>query len=366
MIRRGLPPIPNKIVSHVRQDYTISISWAEGSKSSVQPSSNGSWFCPMMCLILTPSFFLGSTGQGVQQASTGCSQMNPEMPLLWQRLATSIREVMHVTGAWNQLTNLALSASYGNEPWKDKKMRNFRSWLIGVPRWRSTDPFRNWMRWIIVVEKTSTKRVPTVVALDGACYFAWGLPWFGGLSFVSRFWFEECQILHSKCSAQIMIPKTCNLHPTCTQPAPNLHPTCTQPAQLWLSETNCCCHLLPTSIELFPRGSQSSRSSSLCQGTPLLPSTATQCGPVKDHLSSVGFDPIFTDAQHGCTSEWTADSINAVPQHETCHGVGWRCKSRSLADQLVWKHGVILHRFATTSNQLIASCNGHFGWVCAC
>ena len=153
MIRRGLPPIPNKIVSHVRQDYTISISWAEGSKSSVQPSSNGSWFCPMMCLILTPSFFLGSTGQGVQQASTGCSQMNPEMPLLWQRLATSIREVMHVTGAWNQLTNLALSASYGNEPWKDKKMRNFRSWLIGVPRWRSTDPFRNWMRWIIVCGK---------------------------------------------------------------------------------------------------------------------------------------------------------------------------------------------------------------------
>ena len=42
MIWRGLP-MPNKIVSHVRQDYTISISWAEGSKSSVQPSS--SWFC---------------------------------------------------------------------------------------------------------------------------------------------------------------------------------------------------------------------------------------------------------------------------------------------------------------------------------
>ena len=104
-----------------------------------------------------------------------------------------------------------------------------------------------------------------------------------------------------------MIPKTCNLHPTCTTV---------------VSETNCCCHLLPTSIELFPCGSQSSRSY-LCQGTPLLPSTPTQCGPVRNRLSSVGFDPIFTDAQHGCTSEWTADSINVVPQHETCHGMGW-------------------------------------------
>ena len=64
-----------------------------------------------------------------------------------------------------------------------------------------------------------------------------------------------------------------------------------------------------------------------------------------------------SDAQHGCTSEWTADSVNVV-QHKTCHGVGWRCKSRILADQFVWKHGVILHRFATTtSNQLIVSCN---------
>ena len=158
-----------------------------------------------------------------------------------------------------------------------------------------------------------------------------------------------------------MIPKTCNLHPTCTQPA-----------QLWLSETNCCCHLLPTtSTELFPCGSQSSRSSSLCQGTRLLLSTPTQFAPVMNRLSSVGFDPIFTDAQHGCTSEWTADSINVVPQHETCHGVGWRCKSRILADQFVWKHGVILHRFATTtSNQLIASCNFILGecalakWSC--
>ena len=59
-------------------------------------------------------------------------------------------------------------------------------------------------------------------------------------------------------------------------------------------------------------------------------------------------------------------SVNVVPQHETCHGVGWRCKSRILADQFNWKYGVVLHRFATTSNQLIASCNLYFGWVCAC
>ena len=137
MIWRGLPPIPNKIVSHVRQDYTISTSWAEGSESSVRLSSNGSWSCPMMCLILTPSFFLGSTGQGVQQGSTGWSQMNPKMPLLWQRLATSIREAMHVTGAWNQITNLVLSASYRNEPCNDKKIHKFRSLLIGASQfWR--------------------------------------------------------------------------------------------------------------------------------------------------------------------------------------------------------------------------------------
>ena len=159
---RGLPPIPNKIVSHVRQDYTISISWAEGSKSSGEPSSNGSWFWPMMCLILTPSFFLGSTGQGVQQASTGCSQMNPEMPLLWQRLATSIRETMHVTGAWNQVTNLALSASYGNKPWKDKKRHNFRSWLIGVSRWRVHDPSRNLHE---MIHSLWQRRVPSVCQL---------------------------------------------------------------------------------------------------------------------------------------------------------------------------------------------------------
>ena len=172
MIWRGLPPIPNKIVSHVRQDFTISISWAEGSKSSVQPSSNGSWFCPMRCLTLTPSFFLGSTGQGVQQASTGCSQVNPEMP-------RSKGPLIHFGTGWDDS---------------------------------------------LFVEKTSTKRVPTVVALDGACYFAWGLPWFGGLSFVSRLWFEEClKNTPFKMPFSNYDPKTCNLHPTCTQPAPNLH-----------------------------------------------------------------------------------------------------------------------------------------------
>ena len=142
----------------------------------MQPSSNGSWFCPMMCLILTPSFFLGSTGQGVQ---------HPELPLLWQRLATSISEAMRVTGAWNQVTNLALSASYGKEPWKDKKRHNFRSWLIGVSRsWR--------VHWLDEMTHCGKDGHQACANCSDACYFAWGLPWFGGLSFVSRFWFEEC------------------------------------------------------------------------------------------------------------------------------------------------------------------------------
>ena len=46
-----------------------------------------------------------------------------------------------------------------------------------------------------------------------------------------------------------------------------------------------------------PCGSQSSRSSSLCRGARLLLSTPTQFAPVTSCLSSVGFDPIFTDAQ---------------------------------------------------------------------
>ena len=166
-------------------------SAGQKGQKDCSPSSNGSWFCPMMCLILTPSFFLRSTGQGVQQASTGCSQMNPEMPLLWQRLATSIREAMHVTGAWNQVTNLALSASCGNEPWKDKKMRNFRSWLVGVSRsWRV-----HWSisesRWddydSLLVAKAGTKRVPTVVALATLHEFLYN---FEGSNVLSRLWVE--------------------------------------------------------------------------------------------------------------------------------------------------------------------------------
>ena len=45
------------------------------------PSDSGSWFCPMMCLILTPSFFLGSDWSGrkkVQQVWTGCKPMDPK------------------------------------------------------------------------------------------------------------------------------------------------------------------------------------------------------------------------------------------------------------------------------------------------
>ena len=283
----------------------------------------------MMCLILTPSFFLGSTGQGVQQAWTGCSQMNPEMPLLWQRLATSIIEAMHVTGAWNQITNLALSASYGNKPWKDVKRHNFRSLLIGYHGHEgSTDPSRN----LDEMTHCGKDGYQACANCSGACYFAWGLPWFGGLSFVSRLWFEE-GLTNTPCIQNAPLKLW-------SQPA-----TYTQPAQLSLSETN-----LPSvadvnwAVALW----QSSRSSSLCQGTRLLLSTPTQSAPVRNRLSSVGFDPIFTDAQH-----------------KTCHGVGWRCKSRILADQFVWKHVVILHRFATTSNQLIASCNLYSGWVCA-
>ena len=33
----------------------------------------------------------------------------------------------------------------------------------------------------------------------------------------------------------------------------------------------------------------------------------------------------------------SVDSVNVVPQHETCHGVGWKRKSLILAIQVPWK-----------------------------
>ena len=54
--------------------------------------------------------------------------------------------------------------------------------------------------------------------------------WRSKFRFKIVIWRGSEKILHSKCSSQIMIPKTCNLHPTCTTV---------------VSETNCCCHLLP-------------------------------------------------------------------------------------------------------------------------
>ena len=158
-------------------------------KSSAQPSSNGSWFCPMRCLTLTPSFFLGSTGQGVQQASTGCSQMNPEMPFCDRDLQpASGKRCTSQVSAWNQVTNLALSTSYGNEPWKDKKRHKFRSLLMGYHGHEgSTDPSRN----LDEMTHCGKDGYQACTNCSGACYFAWGVPWFGGLSFVSRLWFEE-------------------------------------------------------------------------------------------------------------------------------------------------------------------------------
>jgi hypothetical protein len=139
--------------------------------------------------------------------------MNPEMPLLWQRLATSIIEAMHVTGAWNQITNLALSASYGNKPWKDVKRHNFRSLLIGYHGHEgSTDPSRN----LDEMTHCGKDGYQACANCSGACYFAWGVPWFGGLSFVSRLWFEEG--LTNTPFKMLLSNYDPNLRPT-----PNLH-----------------------------------------------------------------------------------------------------------------------------------------------
>ena len=150
MIWRGLPPIPNKIASHVRQDYTISISWAEGSESSVQPSSNGSWFWPMMCLILTPSFFLGSTGQ----CAAGINRLQSDEP----RNAPSVTKTCN-QHHWSDARHRCLEPSY-----------QFSSeriiWKQTVKRYKEAEfqILTSESGWddSLFVEKTSTKRVPTV------------------------------------------------------------------------------------------------------------------------------------------------------------------------------------------------------------
>ena len=80
--------------------------------------------------------------------------------------------------------------------------------------------------------------------------------------------------------------------------------TCTQPAQLSLSETNCCCHLLPTSTELLHCSSQSSRSY-LC-------------------AKALGF---FFQLQHSSLLWWIASVrlglIQSSRMHNTKHVMGW-------------------------------------------
>ena len=90
-----------------------------------------------------------------------------------------------------------------------------------------------------------------------------------------------------------------------------------------------------------PCGSQSSRSSSLCRGARLLLSTPTQFAPVRNGLSSVGFDPIF-----GCTArmhKWVDCWLR--PCGASTRNMSWG--GMKLHVQFVWKHVVILHRFAT-------------------
>ena len=122
---------------------------------------------------------------------------------------------MHVTGAWNPITNLAPSASYGNKPWKDVKRRNFRSLLIGYHGHEG--PLIHlgiWMRWFITCGKD---KYQACANCSGVCYFAWGVPWFGGLSFVSRVWFEESP---TNTPFKMLLS---NYDPENLQPAPNLH-----------------------------------------------------------------------------------------------------------------------------------------------
>ena len=87
-----------------------------------------------------------------------------------------------------------------------------------------------------------------------------------------------------------MTPKTCK------KPAPYLH-SCGCQKQIAAAIRCCICQVLSTSIELLSCGSQSPWSSSLCQGARLLLSTPTQFFSPRNCLSSVGFDPIFTDGQ---------------------------------------------------------------------
>ena len=72
--------------------------------------------------------------------------------------------------------------------------------------------FGIWMWWLIVCGKDKYQACTKC----GACYFAWGLPWFGGLSFVSRVWFEESPT--NTPFKMLLSNYDSNLQPT-----PNLH-----------------------------------------------------------------------------------------------------------------------------------------------
>ena len=140
-----------------------------------------------------------------------------------------------------------------------------------------------------------------------------------------------------------MIPKTCNLHPTCTTV---------------VSETNCCCHLLPRlsgfvdvnwAVPLWlpvisefisvPRRSASSFNSNTVRFGDKLP----QFGWVWSNLQ-----------MHKWVDCWLR------PCGASTRNMSWG--GMKLHVQFVWKHVVILHRFATTTNAPSASRRSPPAW----
>ena len=152
-----------------KTDSTISISWAEGSKSSVQPSSNGSWVLSNDVFNLDAELFPRIHWTG---CAAGINRLQSDEP----RNAPSVTETCN-QHHWSDARHRCLEpnhqfssgASYDMEMDREKikKRHKFRSWLIGASRsWR--------VHWSIsesgwddslFVEKTSSKRVPTVAAL---------------------------------------------------------------------------------------------------------------------------------------------------------------------------------------------------------
>ena len=179
-----------------------------------------------------------------------------------------------------------------------KKSIYMKIWHRKKMFWHVDESFHIWETgWSPSESKTSTKCVPTSVAFATLHEF---FSWFWS-EFPSRLWVEEGQILHSKCSCKMTMPKTCK------KPAPNLNNCGSQKqfaARFCKRQVSCC--------------------AVCCHGARFLPSTPTRFAFPTGRLSSVGVRSSF-----------------GMHNREDFNVVGW--KSHILVIQVLWKLTLIYY-----------------------